>query len=69
MGSEIRIWRGNYNFYEQYREGDVVYDPYSGFTYICIRDTYGLPPYVAESGFEVFAGSYLDISVLDGGEF
>lgn len=57
-------WRGIYDLNSSYSVGDVVYHVDDGFTYVCTRNTFGLPPYLPESGFELFAGFS-----IDGGEF
>jgi hypothetical protein len=45
----------------------VVYYTDNGFTYVCKKQTQGIPPYFYESGFELLAG--FNITELDGGEF
>lgn len=51
----------------RYKPGDVVYFVDDGFTYVCVRESYGIPPYISNSGFELLAG--FNITLLDGGEF
>jgi hypothetical protein len=58
-------WRGIYDLESSYSVGDLVYHVDDGFTYICIRDTFGIPPYINDSGFELFAG----FTVIDAGDF
>ena len=60
-------WRGTYDLLATYVVGDVVYFSDDGFTYICIFDTSGIPPYITNSGFEKISG--VDISTIDGGVF
>jgi hypothetical protein len=60
-------WRGTYDLSATYVVGDVVYFPDDEFTYICIENTFGIPPYLPFSGFEKVSG--VDISNLDGGVF
>lgn len=60
-------WRGIFNLSTRYKVGDVVYHTDDGFTYVCKRETYGIPPYITDSGFELLAG--FTITELDGGLF
>jgi hypothetical protein len=60
-------WRGLFVISERYAVGDIVYNPYDGFTYICVRDTTRRPPNFLNSGFELLAG--FNITRIDGGYF
>lgn len=60
-------WRGLFALNVRYKVGDVVYFVDDGFTYVCKRETYGIPPYISDSGFELLAG--FNITELDGGSF
>jgi hypothetical protein len=60
-------WKGTFQLTRQYHPGDVVYFVDDGFTYVCVRETFGIPPYIYDSGFELLAG--FNITLLDGGEF
>jgi hypothetical protein len=60
-------WKGTYTLVMRYKPGDVVYFVDDGFTYVCVRESYGIPPYISNSGFELLAG--FNITLLDGGEF
>lgn len=60
-------WRGIFELSVRYKVGDVVYFADDGFTYVCKRETYGIPPYIDDSGFELLAG--FNIIELDGGSF
>lgn len=60
-------WKGVFNLSTTYNVGDVVYYTDDGFTYVCKKQTQGIPPYFYESGFELLAG--FNITELDGGEF
>jgi hypothetical protein len=61
-------WRGVYDLEAVYLPGDVVTYPDDGFTYVCVKKTRGVPPYLDGSGFELLS-SYTNISTIDGGEF
>lgn len=60
-------WKGVFNLSTTYNIGDVVYYTDDGFTYVCTRRTYGIPPYLYDSGFELLAG--FNITEIDGGDF
>jgi hypothetical protein len=60
-------WRGTFDLNTAYQPGDAVYFPDNGFTYICLEETRGIPPFVEGSGFELMAG--FDIDIIDGGRF
>lgn len=60
-------WKGVFSLSVRYKVGDVVYYIDDGFTYICKRETFGIPPYISDSGFELLAG--FNITDIDGGLF
>jgi hypothetical protein len=61
------VWKGTFDLTTTYNVGDVVYYIDDGFTYICKKQTRGIPPYFYESCFELLSG--FNITRLDGGEF
>lgn len=60
-------WKGTYDIKTTYQPGDVVYFEDNGFTYVCVKQSRGIPPYLDRSGFELLSGTEIDI--IDGGRF
>ena len=60
-------WKGTYSLSTAYQPGDVVYFLDDGITYVCVKKTQNIPPYIFDSGFEPMFD--FNISMLDGGEF
>jgi hypothetical protein len=60
-------WKGIYSISTLYQPGDVVSYQDDGVTYVCVKQTQGMPPYLPNSGFEQMFD--FNISLIDGGEF
>jgi len=60
-------WRGTYSLNILYEPGDVVLFPDDQNTYVCIKRSQGIPPYILDSGFEQLAG--FEDYLIDGGVF
>ena len=48
-------WRGIYDLEVVYLPGDVVLYPDDGFTYVSVKKSRGVPPYLDGSGFELLS--------------
>jgi hypothetical protein len=60
-------WKGTYSLTSVYQPGDIVYHIDDELTYVCVRKTHGIPPYITDSGFELMVN--FSITKIDGGEF